>query len=366
MKIPLANPDLGALERRSLLEAFDSGWLTSFGEKHREFEASFAKEVGTSASLAIGNGTQALHLVLLGLGIGPGDKVVVPSLTYVATANAVKYVGAEPVFADIAAETWCLDEEKIDKVISHGVKAVIVVHLYGHPAPLRDIAEYCKKKKIYLIEDVAEAPFTEAQGLKVGTVGVASTFSFYANKVLTSGEGGAITSNDLELVESMKQFRDQGMDRTRRYFFPIIGYNYRMTNLQAAIALVQLGRRKELIEKRLELSHFYRDELSGIKGITMQPIAKWANWSPWLFSILVDNDIKRDSLIEHVANQGVETRPFFIPIHTLPPYVKAKKARDLSNTVDVSKRGLNIPTWSNMPNDAARQVVSAIKSFFRI
>lgn len=364
MKIPLANPDLGASERNSLLEAFDTGWLTSAGEKHKQFELKFADEIGTTASLAIGNGTQALHLVLLGLGIGPGDKVIVPSLTYVATANSVKYVGAEPVFADVDGDTWCLSPETIDKVISRGVKAVIVVHLYGHPAPLADLKEYCKTKKIHLIEDVAEAPFTEAQGLKTGTVGIASTFSFYANKVLISGEGGAITSSDDQLVRRMRQFRDQGMDVSRRYYFPVIGYNYRMTNLQAAIALAQLGRKQELIDKRLELCRFYRSELSEVDGLEMQVVANWATWSPWLFSLLLQDRAQRDSLIEHLSQLGVETRPFFIPIHTLPPYQKAKKAKSMLVTNDISNRGLNIPTWSNMPRDVSNQVVTSIRSFF--
>lgn len=363
MKIPLANPDLGQLERQNLLEAFDSGWLTSAGSKHSEFESKFASAVGVPKALAIGNGTQALHLILLGLGIGPGDRVIVPSLTYVATANAVRYVGAEPVFADIDRDTWCLSPDTIERSLRRGVKAVIVVHLYGHPAPLADLAEYCRKKKIHLVEDVAEAPFAVAQGLKVGTVGVASSYSFYANKVLTSGEGGAVTSNDEALITSMRQFRDQGMDRERRYYFPVVGYNYRMTNLQAAIALAQLQRKDELIANRLTLSSFYTQNLGGFPGITLQKVAPWASWSPWLFSLLLDSREDRDGLMAHLEKIGIETRPFFIPIHELPPYLKSKKARSLAVTQDVASRGVNIPTWSNMPQDTAHLVVEGISSF---
>jgi perosamine synthetase len=363
MLIPLANPDLGETERKNLLEAFDSGWLTSAGAKHSEFEKEFALSVGASNALAIGNGTQALHLVLLGLGIGPGDRVIVPSLTYVATANAVRYVGAEPIFADIDPTTWCLSPDSIERAFRRGVKAVIVVHLYGHPAPLADLADYCAKKKIHLVEDVAEAPFAVSQGLRVGTVGVASTFSFYANKVLTSGEGGAITSNDDQLVADMKQFRDQGMDRKRRYFFPVVGYNYRMTNLQAAIALAQLHRREELIANRLKLCSFYSENLDGQRGITFQKVAPWASRSPWLYSILLDSKQERDALMLHLDSRGIETRPFFIPIHSLPPYLKAGKSKSMAITLDVSSRGVNIPTWSNMPEDTAQVVVDGIRSF---
>jgi perosamine synthetase len=363
MKIPLANPDLGELERSNLLEAFDSGWLTSAGAKHSQFEKEFAASVGVDAALAIGNGTQALHLILLGLGIGPGDRVVVPSLTYVATANAVKYVGAEPVFADIDPDTWCLSPETIERSISRGVKAVIVVHLYGHPAPLADLAEYCRKKKIHLIEDVAEAPFATAQGLKVGTVGVASSYSFYANKILTSGEGGAITSNHGDLISSMRQFRDQGMDKDRRYFFPVIGYNYRMTNIQASIALAQLQRREELISSRLELCSLYSQNLQNLPGITLQKVADWATWSPWLYSVLLDSEGERNHLMSHLDTLGIETRPFFIPIHTLPSYLKSKRSKIMNVTTELAKRGVNIPTWSNMPVEKAQQVIEGIKSF---
>lgn len=363
--IPLANPDLGELERRSLLAAFDSGWLTSAGSEHKQLESDFAKAVGTSEALAIGNGTQALHLILLGLGIGPGDRVIVPSLTYVATANAVRYVGAEPIFADIESDTWCLSPESIEKAFKKRVRAVIVVHLYGHPAPLADLAEYCMKKKIHLIEDVAEAPFATAQGLSAGTVGIASAYSFYANKVLTTGEGGAITSNDSGLIARMRQFRDQGMDKEKRYFFPVVGYNYRMTNLQAAIGLAQLNRRDELITKRLELCQFYSDELKDLSGIDLQQVASWATWSPWLYSVLLPSEKDRDKLMDALSSDGIETRPFFIPIHTLPPYSGKRRYGNLEVTENISSRGVNIPTWSNMPRQIAERVVESIRNFVR-
>lgn len=370
IRISLAEPDLSGNEERYVVEAIRSTWISSTGPFVSTFEREFAAACGTTKAIAVSNGTVALHLALLGLGIGPGDEVAVPSLTYVATANAVRYVGAEPVFVDVDPGTWCLDPGDLAQRISPRTRAVIVVHLYGHPADMDAIEEITRPAGIRVIEDSAEAFGATYRGRPTGSLGDCATFSFYGNKVITSGEGGAITTSDPELERRMRLLRGQGMDPDRRYFFPVVGYNYRLTNVACAILCGQLEHADAMLNARRAVARTYADELTGVDGLGMQPVAPWATPTPWLFSVTVDDKrfgASRDHVMRYLADQGVETRPFFIPVHTLPPYQDDARRRrtNLPITDRLAACGLNLPTHSRLPLETVRQIAETVRTMPR-
>src|SRR5581483_381212 len=230
---PIAEPDIGPLERKYVLDAVRSGWVSSLGRYVIEFERRFAEFCETREAVSTCNGTAALHLALASLGIGPGDEVVVPALTFVASASAVVYTGARPVFADVDESTWCVSAETIARALSPRTRAIIVVHLFGQPADMDPILALGARRRIRVIEDAAEAHGALYRGRKVGGIGDVGVFSFYGNKIVTTGEGGMLVTGDRTLAERARFLRDHAMSPSRRYYHPEIGYNYRLTNLQA-------------------------------------------------------------------------------------------------------------------------------------
>lgn len=365
--VPLARPDLRGNEERFVVDALRSSWISSSGSYVARFEKEFAAMCGTRTSIAVCNGTVALHLALLALDVKANDEVIVPSLTYVATANAVRYVGAEPVFVDVDVETWCIDPERIEDAVTPRTKGIIVVHLYGHPADMDKINHIARTRGLWVIEDAAEAPLATYKNRRVGGLGKIGAFSFYGNKIFTSGEGGAITLDNPELERLARMLRNQGVDSERRYYFPITGFNFRMTNLACAILCAQLERSDQLLARRREIYRLYRKHLEGIPGIEFQPIALWAVESPWLFSILIDEEefgCTRDELATRLMSVGIETRPFFIPLHTLPPFASGSRARQehLPITDNLANRGLNLPTYSTMTDQEVRYVIDAVRA----
>jgi len=362
--LPVSAPDLGELEERFLLDALRSSWISSTGPYVERFEREFAEFAGTRAAIAIANGTVALHLAMLAFGIGPGDEVIVPSLTYIATANAVRYVGAEPVFADIDPQTWGIDPAEVEKAVTPRTKGILPVHLYGHPVDMDSIQMVAERHDLWVVEDAAEAHGALYKGRRVGSLGSLATFSFYGNKILTSGEGGAITVDDPELERRVRLFRGQGMDPNRRYFFPVIGYNYRLTNLACSLLCAQLARFDELVQRRKELFANYVGALAAIPGIGFQPVADWAQPAPWIFCITIaerEFGMPRDELAGALAAEGIETRPFFHPIHTLPPYANPARPRSLPNTERLAASGLNLPTGAGLTHADVDRVASAIR-----
>jgi perosamine synthetase len=347
--IQVSKPDIGELENSYVQRAMQSGWISSSGEFVDEFQQRWAKNCGSEYSLCVSNGTVALHLILVGMGIGPGDEVIVPSLTFIASVNAINYVGATPVFCDVNIDTWCLDVESVANLATEKTKAVINVDLYGNPSGVVDLEIWCRQNEILLIDDAAEAPFATNEGRQVGSFGAASSFSFFGNKIITSGEGGAITTSDHELYNKMKRLRDQGMDPNRRYYFPEIGFNYRLTNIQCALLCAQLDRKKELLTKREEVFSEYDKHLRNLEFFSFQSILESSTRSPWLYTFIMNGRLgdNKESVIEDLAKLGVETRPIFIPVHTLPPY-QGIKTSDLPNTEMISKSGLSLPTSSTM------------------
>jgi perosamine synthetase len=355
--IPVSEPDLGIDERNLLNSAFDSGWISSHGKYVNEFQTSWAEECGGKYSLAVSNGTVALHLILVALGIGPGDEVIVPSLTFIASVNCISYVGANPVFADVNRDTWCIDVETIKDLITPKTKAVMGVHLYGNASGATAVRDLCNEYGILFIEDAAEAPFGSANGEKVGSIGHVSSLSFFGNKIITSGEGGAVVTSNEELFLKMKLLRDQGMDPDRRYFFTEIGYNFRLTNLQCAILCAQLARSKALLEARRSIYHKYDSILNESNQIVQQVISENVISSPWLYTFRLSEDSNSsiNELAAHLKQNGIETRPIFIPIHHLPPY-KVYENLDLPNSDLISRLGLSLPTSSKMSLDEVEYV----------
>lgn len=364
-RIPVAAPDLSGDEERNVVDAIRSSWISSTGAYLDRFESKFADICESDAALGVSNGTVALHLALLGLDVRPGDEVLVPSLTYVATANAVRYVGAEPVFVDVDPETWCIDPKLLECSITRRTKGIIAVHLYGHPADMDAINHVAAVHGLWVIEDAAEAHFARYKGRPTGGLAKIGTFSFYGNKIITCGEGGSVNVSDKQLQLRLQTLRGQGMDPRRRYYFPITGYNFRMTNIAAAILCAQLDRWEQILARRRRIFEAYQTLLAGIPGIGFQPVAPWAERAPWLFCITVDPVAygrSRDDLSSALAARGIETRPFFLSLHKLPPFrdESALRHEELPVTETLSNTGLNLPTFGAMTDTQIAMIAEAI------
>jgi perosamine synthetase len=263
-KIPVYQPDLTGKEREYVLDCLESSWISSKGKYLPLFEDAFAKHVGVSFATGVCNGTVALHLALVALGLGPGDEVIVPTLTYIASANAITYCGAMPVFVDSLRNTWQMDPEDVLRKITPRTRAIMVVHLYGHPCDMDVIRGLADKHRLFVIEDCAEAIGTKYRDRHVGNFGDIATFSFFGNKTITTGEGGMVVTNDPTLFDRAVHFKGQGLAAHRQYWHDVIGYNYRMTNICAAIGLAQLERVDDFLSRKRALAKYYAERLAGL------------------------------------------------------------------------------------------------------
>jgi perosamine synthetase len=342
--IPIACPDLSHREFRLLLDAFLSTWISSTGSYVQRLQEAFAAFVGRRHAIAVMNGTAALHLALAALGIGPGDEVIVPDLTFAATINAVLHCGATPVIVDIDPLNWGLSPEAAARALTPRTKAILPVHLYGRPAEIGLLAGFARAHGLFLIEDCAEAPGARYAGRPVGQFGEVGCFSFFANKILTTGEGGICVTDSDELAARLGELRDHGMAPGRRYWHERVGYNYRMTNLQAALGVAQLGRFDELFQRRQRLEQLYREALGDLPGVIFPgPLPNHIEPAVWLVSLQVPAG-KRDGLIEAGRRAGLELRPFFHPLSDMPPY--RCYGGDCPASRALSETGLNLPTSS--------------------
>lgn len=356
--IPVATPTFPGNEKAYVLDCLESSWISSSGKYIPLFEESFARFCEVRFALSCCNGTVALHLALLALGVGPGDEVIVPTLTYIATANAVTYCGARPVFVDSEQDTWNMDPALLEARITPRTRGIIVVHLYGHPANMDAIMSIARKHGLFVIEDAAEAHGALYKNRKVGSIGDLATFSFYGNKVITTGEGGMVCTNDDALARKIHQLKGQGQDFNRRYWFPIVGYNYRMTNIEAAIGLAQLERIDWHLARRREVAAWYRDYLAHVPSVLFSPEAPWARSVFWLSSVVLEADqVDRDQVMVRLLNEGIETRPFFYPMHTLPPYVDGG---DYPVAEKLAYHGINLPSAANLSKSQVERVVAAL------
>lgn len=347
--IPVAAPVFNGNERKYVNECIDSTWVSSSGKFINLFEEEFAKFCNVKHALTCSNGTVALHLPLLAFDVKPGDEVIIPTFTYVATANCVSYCGGKPVFVDSDPNTWNIDPEKIEEAITTKTKGIIVVHIYGHPVNLDPVIKIAEKYGLFVIEDAAEAHGAEYKGRRVGSIGDVGTFSFFGNKIITTGEGGMITTNDDILAAKMRQLKGQGVDPNRRYWFPMVGYNYRMTNIEAAIGLAQLENVEWHMAQRRRIASTYKKYLSSVSDLIVQPEEKWAKNSYWMTSVLLGNKYPdREIVMNKMSEEGIETRPFFYPMHVLPIYKGITEGKKFPIVDNFYSRGINLPSSANL------------------
>jgi len=364
-KINVAAPVIGENEKRYVAECLDSTWISSNGRYISLFEQNFARFCGVKHAIATNNGTTALHLALVALDIGLGDEVIVPTLSFVATANAVRYCGATPVLIDCDEETLNIDWREIEEKITPRTRAIMPVHLYGHPADMDPILELARKHRLHIVEDAAEAHGAKYKDQPAGSIGTCATFSFYGNKIITTGEGGMVTTNDDELAAKLRLYRGQGMDPNRRYWHPVIGYNYRMTNIAAAIGCAQLERVQQALERRRLLASWYKAALSGVPGLVLPVQKEYAEHVYWMYTVLLPQcgADTRDRVSEILQQNGVETRPVFYPMHVLPPYEEDPARYPVAT--QCAARGMTLPTHELLTEEDVLYVGEQLRSAMR-
>jgi perosamine synthetase len=343
-RISVARPKLTGNERRYVLDCLDTGWISSHGKYIGAFEEEFARFCGVRHAIATSNGTVALHLALVALGVAPGDEVLIPTVTYIATANTVRYCAATPVLVDVCPGTLIINPAEIERKISPRTRGIIPVHLYGHPCEMRPILETAARHGVFVLEDAAEAHGAEYLGRKVGGLGDCAAFSFFGNKIVTTGEGGMVTTDNDELAARLRLYRGQGMDLKRRYWFPVVGYNYRMTNIQAAMGLAQMETVETALSERQTLARWYDAALAHLSDRIVLPTqAVWAKQVHWMYNIFLreGGEQQRDEVMRRLDELGIETRPVFYPMHVLPPY-QENAAYPVADTW--AQRGINLPT----------------------
>jgi len=340
--IPLSQPLLDGNEFQYVSDVVKSGWISSQGLHVRRFEELFSESIGIE-SVAVSSGTAALHLALKALGIGHGDEVILPDLTFSAVANAVIHCGARPILADVD-KTWCLDPTDIEHRRNYRTKAIIAVHAFGHPCDMDAINKIAKKHGLKVIEDCAQAHGATYKNELVGTLADISCFSFFANKIMTTGEGGMVCTKDKYLSGMVRLLRDHGMKP--RYWNEVAGFNYRMTAMQAAIGIAQIEKIDQLVSRKKEIGRRYIERLKDT-SLTMPPDGVY-----WLFSVLTDN---RDALEAKLVD--IETRPFFYPLHIQPPY---SRHGEFPVATELSKKGISLPSGNGISNEEIDYVCDVI------
>ena len=360
--IPVAAPVFIGNEKKYVNDCLNSTWISSNGKYIEKFKEQFSLYTGVQHCLPTCNGTVALHLALLALGIQPGDEVIIPTVTFISTANAVTYCGAKPVFIDSDLSTWNIDPNKIEMKINNRTRGIIPVHLYGYPVDMDAILSIAERHNLFVLEDAAESHGAEYHGNRVGSLGNAAIFSFYGNKIITTGEGGMVVTNDDRIAKRVIQLNNQAMDPDKRYWFNEIGFNYRMTNIEAAIGLAQLENINWHISKRKEVFTWYQEYLGQLDYLTFQQELENTQHIDWMVSILVDSsvDIKRDNLMRELHNQNIDTRPLFYPMHILPPYQQNENIEDYPVANDITARGINLPTWSGLTKHDVEYICSVL------
>lgn len=360
--IPVCIPTLTGKESRYVNECLRSNWISSRGKFIAEFERGFARYCGVKFGVATTNGTTALHLALVSLGIKPADEVILPAFTMISSAFAVYYCGAKPVLVDADPGTWTIDAKRIEEKITPKTKAIMPVHIYGHPCDMDAIIALAKKYRLYVVEDAAEAHGAEYKNKKCGSFSDAACFSFYANKIITCGEGGMLITDSAKVAKKAACLKDLSFLKERRFLHKEIGFNYRMTNLQAAIGLAQLEKIDRLVDARRRNAHLYNRYLKDIEEITLPPEEKWAKSCYWMYGVLA-NKINREKLIKRLAQKGVETRNFFIPMHQQPVFNRLGWYLGERYPVaeDLARRGFYLPSTSGLKPGQIKYISAVVK-----
>lgn len=359
--IPVYQPCFNGNEKQYVNQCLNSSWISSKGEFITQFEKQFARYVNSPYATSVCNGTVALHLALVALDLKPGDEVIVPSLTYVASVNTILQAGAKPVFIDSLAETWQLDPADARRKITPKTRAIMAVHLYGHPCDMQPLVELCREYNLYLIEDCAEAFGSYYKNQHVGTFGDVATFSFFGNKTLTTGEGGMVIMKDKALFARAALLKNQGISSNIQYWHDAVAYNYRMTNICAAIGLAQLETVDNVLAKKRVLAQHYAAGLKHLPLVTHQE-SENAHHSFWMCSILLNEAQHRDPLREHLKQAGIETRPLFYPAHLMPMYNAVHEKHPVAESL--GSRGINLPSWPDMTVAQMDRVIGAVRGYF--
>ncbi|MFX1534862.1 MAG: DegT/DnrJ/EryC1/StrS family aminotransferase [Promethearchaeota archaeon] len=368
--IPVCVPLLGEKEVEYATDCIKTNWISSKGRYVEEFENKFAKYCNCKYGITTTNGTTAIHLALASIGLKRGDEVIVPAFTMIGSVFPIIYCGARPVLVDAESETWNMDTSQIEERITGKTKAIMPVHIYGHPCNMDNIMSLAKEHGLFVIEDAAEAHGAEYAGKKAGGIGDAGCFSFYANKIITCGEGGMIVTNNEEIAEKAKTLRDLSFPKGERvYLHSEVGYNYRMTNIQAAIGLAQLERIDDFVAMRRKNAALYNDLLADVDGIGLPPEKEWAKSVYWMYSVLIEPafGLSRDELTRSLKNRQIETRPFFIPMDKQPVFKDKRffKGETYPVASELSRKGMHLPSSSGLETAEIQYICNAIEEIIR-
>ena len=359
--IPVYVPSLDGNETKYVMDAVQSGWISSLGKYVDQFEGAIRDVTGAKHAIAVSNGSVAIHLALHCLDIGLGDEVIVPTFTYIASVNAIALAGARPVFVDVSPDDWLIDPKSAEAAITSKTKAIMPVDLYSAISD-PSIISLAKANGLAVVEDSAEVFGTTVAGRHAGLDADVATFSFFGNKTVTTGEGGAVISNDDALAARMRKVKGQGQSLTKRYWHDEIGFNYRMTNICAAIGLAQVERLSEILDRKRAIARFYRMALAN-SGLSFQDRPEHVKSSEWLVSALVPSGVDRDQVMQHMAAAGVDTRPVFYCAHHMPMYADG---RSLPVAEDISRRGISLPSYPGLTDDELLRVADALKAAIRV
>ncbi len=365
--IPVCEPTLTGKEKEYVDDCLNANWISSGGKYIGLFEQAFADFCGAKYCVSCVNGTAALHLALAAAGVGPGDEVIIPSFAMIAVCNSVIYTGATPVLVDSELDTWNMDPAGVAAAVSDRTRAVITMHTYGHPVDMDPILELAASRGITVIEDSAEAHGAEYKGRRCGSIGAMSAFSFYGNKILTTGEGGAVTTSDPELAERLRSLKNHCFG-VPRFVHREIGFNYRMTNIQAAIGLAQVEAAEELVASRRRNAERYNGLLAGVPGVKTPPQASWAKNVYWMYGILLEDDfpLDRGQAMAALRERGVDSRAFFHPMHLQPAYERPMPNRPvvrgpMAAAEELGARGLYLPSSSHLTGEQIEEVAAAVR-----
>lgn len=364
MKYPVYQPCLTGNEKKYVDECLETSWISSKGHFVTDFENAFSNYIGVKHGVAVFNGTVAIHLALMALGIKEGDEVIVPSFTYVASANPVVMVGATPIFVDSLISSWQMNPEDIKRKISKNTKAVIAPHMYGHPCDMDAICKICKEYNLFLIEDCAEAIGSQYHGKMIGSFGDISCFSFFGNKTITCGEGGMVVTNDDELYRKAANLKNQGLSPIREYWHEVLGYNYRMTNIQAAIGLAQFEHIEPIIKAKIDNASWYMEELADLPIVFHKAAEENIIHTYWMCSILCEDIQTRDNIRLLLKNNGIETRPTFPTIHRMPMYLNNNDNNEFPVAQALAEKGMNLPSYPQLSRENIHAICKVIRSYF--
>lgn len=361
MRYPVYIPSLSGNEKKYVNECIDSSWISSKGHFVTDFENAFSKYIGVKHGIAVSNGTVAIHVAAKALGLGEGDEIICPTFTYIASANPFEQLGCKVVFCDSLTDTWQMDPADVKRKITPKTKALMVVHLYGHPAEMDALCKIAKDNGLFLIEDCAEAIGSKYKNQYVGSFGDVACFSFFGNKTITCGEGGMVCCNNDELAERVRHLKGQGAVCWREYWHDVSAYNYRMTNIQAAIGLAQFEQIEKFITDKRQIAQWYMDELSDTPLVFHKPYGDVLH-TFWMISVLAQNKEERIALREHLKQAGIETRPAFPCIHQMPIYNKNFQCFPVAE--DLSSRGMNLPSYPALNEIDVKEICKEIKVFY--